>query len=88
MHYIHCEINVFDKEKIHNLNCRVVHDADFSMGKIIRVSQLYDPHERRIGFVFSDKPSTVYFYYFYSVSFAYYGKKEYDNVFYNQLSDV
>lgn len=42
-HYVHCEINVLDRDETHYLNCKIISSNQFSMGKIIKSSQMFDP---------------------------------------------
>ena len=54
----------------------------------LRVSQLFNPHERRIAFIFEKEPTTVKVYYFWSMGFAYYGQKKFSNIASNKLTDI
>ena len=87
-HYIHCRINVLDRDEKHHLNCRNLGTFNFNSGKILRVSQLFNPHERRIAFIFEKEPTTVKVYYFWSMGFAYYGQKKFSNIASNKLTDI
>lgn len=51
-HYIHCGINVVDRDNIHHLNCRLLSSTRFGMGRIMMASQMFDVHERRLALVF------------------------------------
>jgi hypothetical protein len=62
-HYLRCLINVLDRDEKHHLTCSIISSTRFSMGKIIKSSQMMDPHERRIALVFEDNPNSVMIYY-------------------------
>ena len=50
-------------------------------------SQIYDPNNRLIALTFESRPTTIFVYYFWSVSFGYYGKKTFDNFYSNRITD-
>jgi len=51
-------------------------------------SQMFDIHERRLALVFEESLNEVYIYYFWSVGFAYYGRKTYAGDAWTRLSGV
>jgi hypothetical protein len=77
-----------DSDEIHHLNCRLLHSMKFSMGKIVKMSQMFDPQSRKAAILFEAKPSTVFIFEFRSQTFVQFGNKTFDNVYTNQLSDV
>ncbi len=87
-HYVHCRINVLDREETHSLNCRIISSTRFGMGRIILASQMFDIHERRLALVFDESPNAVYVYYFWAAGFGYYGRKVYAGDAWSMLSGV
>ena len=55
-HYVHCGINVLDRDNTHALRCRIVSSTRFGMGRIVISSQMFDIHERRLALVFEESP--------------------------------
>ena len=62
---------------MHHLDCSIVHSLTFSSGRIIEMSQMYDPKERRVAIVFDSAPNTVFVYFFWPDGFGFYGRKDY-----------
>jgi hypothetical protein len=87
-HYVHCRINVLDRDETHSLNCRIISSTRFGMGRIILASQMFDIHERRMALVFDDSPNAVYVYFFWEAGFGYYGRKVYAGDAWSMLSGV
>ena len=86
-HYIHCPVNIFDRDQKHHFNCKILHSNRFEMGRITWASQIYDTNNRLIALTFETQPTTIYVYYFWSISFGYYGKKTFDNFYTNRITD-
>lgn len=86
-YYIHCPVNVFDRDEKHHFNCKILHFEKFHKGRIVSSSQIYHPQNRLIAMNFETEPTNIYVYYFYSQSFAYYGKKTFNNIYTNRMSD-
>lgn len=42
-YYIKCKINVLDRDETHHLTCQTITKTNFSMGKIVRASQIFNP---------------------------------------------
>jgi hypothetical protein len=85
---VECKINVFDRDDIHHLNCRIVSNTNLNNGKIISTSQMFNPKSRRIAIIFDLNPHTVFVYYFWPTGFAFFGRKDYGSDAANQLTGV
>jgi hypothetical protein len=87
-HYIHCSINVLDRDDTHHLNCRIIVSVRFSLGRIVVASQVFDPTQRRIAIVFEKSLNTVFVYYFWADGFGFFGRKDYASDAANRLTGV
>jgi len=69
-----------DRDEVHHLNCRTIRSLTFSLGKILKTSQIFDPKSRRIAIIFDSAPHSVFVYFFWAEDFGFYGRKDYAGV--------
>lgn len=86
--YIQCNINVFDRDDVHHLDCKTILNTRFSLGRIIQTSQMFNPKERRVAIIFDSSPNTVYVYYFWPDGFGFFGRKDYAGDAGNRITGV